>query len=138
MPSYLADTNVYIGAANDPAARRAFAAFAARHGPLAVSALVVAEVLLGIPGPARHPAAVRLVTVGRPPLAPSRADWLAAAGAVVALGGDAVTKARSFWNDALLAAQCARLGLTLVTHNAADFARLGRHLPVQTAAPFPP
>jgi len=57
--------------------------------------------------------------------------------AIVRLGGDAITKSRSFWNDALLAAQCARLGATLVTHNVAEFRRLGRHLAVQVATPFP-
>jgi predicted nucleic acid-binding protein len=57
--------------------------------------------------------------------------------AVAQLGGEAVTKSRSFWNDAILAAQCARLGVTLLTHNAKDFQRLGRHLGVHAVAPFP-
>jgi predicted nucleic acid-binding protein len=48
-----------------------------------------------------------------------------------------VTKSRSFWKDALLGAQCARLGATLVTHNLQDFRRLGRHLPLRVVAPFP-
>ena len=41
------------------------------------------------------------------------------------------------WNDALLAAQCARLQVTLITSNAKDFRRLGRHLPVDVREPFP-
>jgi predicted nucleic acid-binding protein len=58
-------------------------------------------------------------------------------GAVARLGGDAVTKSRSFWNDTLLAAQCSRMGATLLTHNTADFNRLRRVLPVQAVHPFP-
>jgi predicted nucleic acid-binding protein len=70
-------------------------------------------------------------------VAPEPDDWVSAGTAIVRLGGDAVTKSRLFWNHALLAAQCARLGATLVTHNVTDFRRLGRHLAVQVAAPFP-
>jgi predicted nucleic acid-binding protein len=81
---------------------------------------------------------VRALAAGTELVAPDRSDWIAAASAIAGLGGDAATKVlRSFWNDALLAAQCARLGLTLVTRNGADFRRLGRYLAVRTAAPFP-
>ena len=70
-------------------------------------------------------------------LDPTREDWITASGTVTRLGGEAVTKTRSFWNDALLAAQCARLGATLLTRNIADFRRLGRYLALRAAAPFP-
>jgi predicted nucleic acid-binding protein len=56
---------------------------------------------------------------------------------VARLGGKAITKGRSFWTDALLAAQCARLGATLITRNVSDFRRLGRHLALRAIAPFP-
>jgi predicted nucleic acid-binding protein len=102
-----------------------------------VSAVVAAEVLLGVADRARHPAVVRALVAGTELLAPDPSDWTTAASAIAALGGDAVTQVRSFWNDALLAAQCARLGLTVVTRNAADFQRLGRYLAVRTVAPFP-
>ena len=71
------------------------------------------------------------------PVAPETDDWLEAGAALARLGGDAATKGRSFWNDALLAAQSARLGATLVTRNVADFRHLGRHIGVQAVAPFP-
>ena len=136
-PSYLADTNVYVMAINDPTVRQRFEAFVQRHGPLLVSAIVAAEVLIGIPDVARHEAAVQALGAGSSIIAPSADDWRRAAAAVARLGCGAVTKSRSFWNDALLAAQCARLGMTLLTHNTADFRRLGRHLGVRTVAPFP-
>jgi predicted nucleic acid-binding protein len=62
---------------------------------------------------------------------------VAYAAAVGRLGGETITKSRSFWNDALLAAQCARLQVTLVTANAKDFRRLGRRLRVEVREPFP-
>jgi predicted nucleic acid-binding protein len=122
---------------NDPAFRARFEAFVRAHGPLVVSAVVAAEVLIRIPDPARHAPAARALAAGTTLLAPEPEDWVAAGAALARLRGDAVTKGRSLWNDALLAAQCARLGVTLVTHNAADFRRLARHLAVRAAAPFP-
>ncbi len=138
MPDlFVADTNVYIGAANDPADRERFEAFILEHGPLLVSAVVAAEVLLGVADVSRHAAVTDALGAGVPPLAPSAEDWTAAAMTVTRLGGDAVTKSRCFWNDALLAAQCARLGATLITRNLPDFRRLGRALALRVAAPFP-
>lgn len=134
---FVADTNLYVGAANDPEFRRRFEAFIEHHGPVVVSAIVVAEVLIGIPDVTRHSAAAAALTAGMTALAPTSEDWRGAAGAVARLGAEATTKTRSFWNDALLAAQCSRLGATVVTHNLADFRRLARHLPLRIAAPFP-
>ncbi len=136
-PLYVADTNVYIMAANDQPFRERLEAFVLAHGPLAVSAVVIAEVLLGIPDATRHRAVVRALAAGAVPTAPSARDWVRAGIAVAHLGGESVTKSRSFWNDALLAAQCGRLGAVLVTQNGADFRRLARHLPHQAVAPFP-
>lgn len=134
---YLADTNVYVTAANDPAARERFEAFLERHGPLLVSAVVVAEVLIGVRDAARHEAVAQALSAGTAVVAPTVDDWTRAATAIARLGAEDVTKGRSFWNDALLAAQCARLGVTLLTHNGADFRRLGRYLGVRAVAPFP-
>lgn len=134
---FVADTNLYVGAANDPDLRLRFEAFIENHGPLLVSAVVVAEVLIGIPDPMRHSAATSALAAGMVPLAPTEEDWRAAARTVARLGAEAATKTRSFWNDALLAAQCSRLEATLVTYNLADFRRLGRNLPLRVAAPFP-
>lgn len=137
MATYLADTNVYIRAVNDAADRAAFLDFAARQGRLPVSTVVLAEVLLGVPDADARSGLAGVIRAGDRPRTPTRADWLTAARATAALGGDSVTKSRSFWNDTLLAAQCARLGFVLVTHNTADFARLARVIPVVAVAPFP-
>ena len=135
--AYLADTNVYVTAANDDDARRKFEAFLERHGPLLVSSVVVAEVVSGIASAMSREAAVHALSAGTAVVAPNADDWTRAGMAVAHLGGGILTKSRSFWNDALLAAQCARLEVTLVTHNVKDFRRLGRYLAVHVVAPFP-
>ena len=137
MPTYVADTHIYITAARDESFREAFARFIRRRGPLQVSAVVVAEVLLGVEDASRHAAVTLSLEAGSSIVAPTEGDWLTAARAIAGLGGGAVTKGRSFWNDALLAAQCARLGSTLLTENEADFRRLRTQIGVRTARPFP-
>jgi len=137
VATYVVDTNVYIRAVNDAADRAALSAFTGRVPSLVVSTIVLAEVLLGAARPSDRVGLARVVTAGQRPNTPTRRDWLTASRAIAALGGDAVTKSHSFWNDTLLAAQCARLGLVLVTHNVADFARLARVIPVTAVAPFP-
>jgi predicted nucleic acid-binding protein len=134
---YVADAHVYLLAARDEAFRNELTSFVREHGPLCVSAVVIAEVLVAVPDTASDAAVVRNLEAGVPMLAPTEDDWIAAARAIARLGGGAVTKGRSFWNDALLAAQCARLGATLITDNEADYRRLRTHLGVRTAPPFP-
>lgn len=136
-PPYAADTNIYVHAANDPSFRARLEAFVHQNGPLVVSAIVIAEVLIGVADVGRHRAAIVALSAGTTPLAPHSDDWIAAGAAVGRLGGEAIRKRRSFWNDALLAAQCARLGVTLITSNAKDFRRLGRYVAVRVADPFP-
>jgi predicted nucleic acid-binding protein len=136
-PPYAADTNIYVRAANEPSFRARLEAFVQLHGPLVVSSVVIAEVLIGVTEAGHQTAVIRALSAGATPMAPHPDDWVAAAATVGRLGGDTITKSRSFWNDALLAAQCARLQVTLVTSNAKDFRRLGRHLPVKVREPFP-
>ena len=50
---YLADTNIYVGAANDGVFLEEFEGFVREHGALLVSTVVVAEVVIGIPDAAR-------------------------------------------------------------------------------------
>lgn len=76
---YLADTNVYVTAANDPAVREHFEAFLERHGPLLVSAVVVAEVLIGVRDAARNGAVVQALSAGTAVVAPTADDWTRAA-----------------------------------------------------------
>jgi predicted nucleic acid-binding protein len=137
VPEYLADTNVYIRAANDDAFRARLEAFVRARGPLLVSSIVVAEYLIGVADPSNQGLAARALASGAEVLAPTAANWIAAGAALGKMGGVSVTKGRSFWNDALLAAQCAELGATLITQNGADFRRLQKYIGGTTAAPFP-
>jgi predicted nucleic acid-binding protein len=102
-----------------------------------VSAIAVAEVLIGVVDVARHAAVAQALSAGTEIVASTADDWITAGAALARLGGDGVRKGRSFWNDTLLAAQSARLGATLVTHNAADFRRLRRYVAVHAVPPFP-
>jgi predicted nucleic acid-binding protein len=61
---YLADTNVYVASANDAAFRERFERFIRANGPILISAVVVAEVLLGMPDVTRHDAALRALGAG--------------------------------------------------------------------------
>lgn len=137
MTAYIADTNLYVVASHDERFRDKFEQFIASHGPLLVSSITVAEVLIGVSDVVRHAAVTRAMTAGATILAPSADDWLTAGGTIARLGGELVTKGRSFWNDALLAAQCARLGAILVTNNTTDFRRLRRYVGVRAVPPFP-
>lgn len=136
-PPYIADTNIYVMAANDPLFADRFRAFRVGTDPLTVSTVVLAELALGLPRPDMRDRMVSALTAAAPAITPTGDDWLHAASALAALGGELVTKSRSFWNDAILAAQCERLGCTLITRNAADFRRLSRYIRASVAAPFP-
>lgn len=128
------DTNVYLDADRDAElARRIAAWLAAQSDAIGVSSVVVGELLVGIASPAERTRLLRRTvgTVDAPNvLTPDHADWLAAGDALCRLGGDAATRGRSFWNDLLIAASCARAGATLLTRNTADFQRIQRVIPV--------
>jgi predicted nucleic acid-binding protein len=74
-------------------------------------------------------------------LTPSRRVWhesgdvLAKLAAQEGLAPRRVSKA--FGNDVLLGLSCREAGVTLVTDNEADFARISRVVPVPYAAPWP-
>lgn len=136
-PPYLADTNIYVMSANDASFAAEFEAFRLGTDPLVVSTVVLSELTLGLPRRETQERMVRALTAAAPALTPTGADWLRAASALAQLGGELETTSRSFWNDAILAAQCERLGFTLITRNAADFRRLRRHIDVRVSSPFP-
>ena len=105
--------------------------------PVQLLPQAVAEVLIGVSDASRHATVTRAMAPGTEIVAPIADDWIAAGAALARLGGEAITKGRSFWNDALLAAQCARLDATLVTNKAKDFRRLRRYIGVRVVPPFP-
>jgi predicted nucleic acid-binding protein len=127
------DTNVYLDASADSALAGRIADLVEASGEqVGLSSVVLAELLIGV-RPTDRARLVRWVTDGIDEaslLTPAHADWGAAGDALQRLGGDAATKGRSFWNDLLIAASCARVGATLLTRNADDFRRIQRVIPV--------
>lgn len=130
-------TNVYLDASTDAALAGRVADFIESSGDqVGLSSVVLGELLIRVRPPDRA-RLLRWVTDGieeTSMLTPTHADWLVAGDALRQLGGDAATKGRSFWNDLLIAASCARAGATLVTRNVDDFRRIRRALPVTVEA----
>ena len=133
----LYDTSVYITALRQGVASPAAQVVQENLPQTVVAAVVVAELRAG----ARTPAARRLVDdlvhwaqrVNRLET-PTATDWERAGtvlGAIRAAEPTLRSKVPTLWNDALIAATARRIGATVVTHNAADFRLLARHLPFQ-------
>jgi predicted nucleic acid-binding protein len=127
------DTNVYLDTIVDAVLAGRVAGFLdATSEHLGLSSVVLAELLVGV-RPADRARLLRWVTDGiddTAVLTPTHADWITAGDALRQLGGDDATPRRSFWNDLLIAASCARAGATLVTRNEDDFRRIRRAIPV--------
>ena len=124
------DTNVYLDAARDAGlAARLGALVADQREVVGLSSVVMAELRAGLQS---GPEGKRLLrtTIGSVEPAdyvtPTDGDWQDAGDALRRLGGDGVTKSRSFWNDLLIATSCARSGATLLTSNVRDFKRIRR------------
>ncbi|GJG86280.1 hypothetical protein tb265_14610 [Gemmatimonadetes bacterium T265] len=131
------DTNVYIDVLADSGlANRLADAVEASGEIIGLSSVVVAELLIG----ARAHERARLtafVTDGVAPsdyCTPTHEDWMAAGAALQRLGGEEATRGRSFWNDLLIAASCARVSATLLTRNVEDFRPILRIIPVAVDA----
>lgn len=132
------DTNVLIDALDDPTRDAQLAAAIAESQDVhALSSVVLAEFLIGRSGASDVEGFVGALIGEVGPdkvLTPSHDDWVTAGRAMRSLGGEAATSRRSFWNDLLLAANCARVGATLLASNARDFQRIRRVIPVETVA----
>lgn len=130
---FVLDTNVYIHALRDADARRELAAWQRRMAPfIYLHAVVLAELLVGARDEAtlarwRRAWVEPAERVGRV-ITPGAGTWELAARLVVRL----VHKRRvspggvppGFLNDCLIAASAREEGLTIVTHNTTDFARI--------------
>lgn len=134
----LFDTNVYIDLAEHPERTEGMARLVADSADtIGLSSVVVAELLIALDS---VPGRKRLLSTVIDPIeagclvTPSHGDWETAARALHLLGGNAATKRRSFWNDLLIAASCARVGATLLTSNEKDFRRVRRAIRVETVA----
>lgn len=143
---YAVDTNLFIRAFRDSVANAALARFHAAFAPFEYLSVVVAQELrAGVRRAADRARLERnLLAVfarrGRV-LTPSRQAWhdsgdlLAALAAREGLEVGRVSKA--FANDVLLGLSCREAGVTLVTDNAADFARIARIIPVPYISAWP-
>ena len=134
MPPLLLDTSVYIDALRrgDPTLARAKGLLAGER--LWLSAVVLAELLAGAAGDTR-----KLVErLGRDfdkvdrLLVPNATDWRDA-GVLLARvaevhGYESIGRAR-LMNDSLIATSASRRGVTVITTNARDFARLQQFRP---------
>jgi predicted nucleic acid-binding protein len=132
------DTNVYAIADVDAAKREWLAAaIEASDEGVALSSVVLSELTMGLDHEPRREDLIRGVAADVDTiLTPTHADWLVAGDAMRKLGGHAGTKRRSFWNDVLIAASCARTNTTLLTANRGDFKRIRAVIPVETVAAF--
>lgn len=143
---YALDTNLYIRAIREREFATELADFFARHSPRTyLSSIVLHEIIIGAGSRTRLREIE--VEIGRPFLkagrifTPSHRAWEHGAEALAKLafeyGLDRGKLPRSFVNDALIAASCAEAGVTLVTDNVRDFARIGAVLRFGFTAPWP-
>ncbi|MEK7401098.1 MAG: type II toxin-antitoxin system VapC family toxin [Gemmatimonadota bacterium] len=130
------DTNVYIDASQDSDRAKLITSIVDDIGDaVGLHSVVAAELVAGgssLGG--RSEFVQRLMRVAKGVVTPIHDDWTFAGNALRLLGADAVTTRRSFWNDLLIATSCARGGVTLLTNNQADFARIRRTIPVDILA----
>ncbi len=129
--SFVLDTNIYVDIEGDAKFDAAGRVFVARNA-VVVSSVVVAELLLAIDSASRVRLLVNLrrqVEIAGA-LTPNASDWETAALAWTRMA-PRTSQRRSFWNDLLLAASCARTGSTLITSSVSDFARIAKHIPVR-------
>ncbi len=146
MPKYVLDTNVYIAANRDPHAAAALIEFYGAHLPATyLHATVAQELLLGSTTPAARrqvrDAYLRPFEARGRMVVPSYRAWVRSGELVALLTQRRVLSpgafTRSFLNDALLAASCREEGLTLITANTRDFARLQQVERFEFLAPWP-
>lgn len=146
MRKYALDSNCYIDAIREPAARAALEAFTAREAPrLYLSAVVAAELQAG----ARSSRDRKLLNEqvwapfyrrGRI-LTPSMAAWDALGLTLSRLRAedslDLASMPRSFVFDVLIAFSCREAGVVLITRNTRDMERIRSVFRFELVAPFP-
>ena len=146
MTRYVLDTNLYVAADRDPAKAEELIGFYSAFLPFTyLHAIVAQELLLGAVESRRsrqiHAAYLAPFEARGRVITPSYQTWKRSGELVAALVRRRVIApgsfGRSFVNDALLAASCREAGLTLVTANVRDFARLQRVERFEFVSPWP-
>lgn len=146
MRKYAVDTNLYIRALRDEEAAAGLERFLSEHAPRSyLHSVVLHELLVGATTP-RSAATVEKEFAGplvrrRRLVTPSHRSWQDAGAALAQLASakklELQSVPRSFVHDALIAASCGEAGVTLVTENGRDFARLRGVLRFEFVAPWP-
>jgi predicted nucleic acid-binding protein len=129
------DTNLYIRALREPDVRRELGRFLGRVGTrIRLHAVVAMELRAGARTPSQRAELNSLIAADamRDRIVTPSFDAYQQAGRIIA---DLAVRERfdataipSFVNDAIMAASCREEGVTLVTANQSDFARIARHL----------
>lgn len=146
MTRFAIDTNLYIRALRDAVAAEALDRFMSEYAPRCyLNSVVLHELLMGAPRDGSHAAIEKgiadpITRRGRV-ITPSHRSWRDAGTALARLSTakkiDLRSAPRSMVNDALIAASCGEAGVTLVTDNVRDFARLRSVLRFEYASPWP-
>ncbi|MBI4614990.1 MAG: type II toxin-antitoxin system VapC family toxin [Planctomycetes bacterium] len=146
MTKYAIDTNLYVDALRNPERAVVFQSHYRKLAPaLYMSAVVVEELLAGAVTAARARTLTREVLesferTGRV-VTPSYGAWKRSGNVLASLarreGLDLRRVPKSFVNDVLLAVSCREAGLTLITENLDDFARIRREFRFEFVAPWP-
>lgn len=144
--SYVVDTNLYIEAQGNPAFRAALRAFLERASRrVRVSAVVLHELLVAATTKAAVDAVKReVITPFQRHLRVIETDvavWQEAAAIYAELRAlrayDSALRNASFRHDILIAASCRRVGATLITANAKDFALIDQVRGFRFVTAFP-
>lgn len=143
---YTLDTNLFIRGFREPEANAALVRFHAAFAPFEYLSVVVAQELrAGTRRPAdRRRLERELLDVfersGRI-ITPSARAWQESGDVLATLatreGLEPGRVSKAFANDVLLGLSCREAGVTLITENVADFARISRVVPVPYIAPWP-
>ena len=146
LRKYALDTNLFIDGFRDRDAEARLTEFHRRYAPGEyLSAVVSLELRAGARSSEDAAQLERHVFApfqsrGRV-FAPSYATWKLAGGALadlVGAGGPTLSQvSRGFYNDVLLAASCREHGITLVTRNDRDFAKIARVLAFDFVSAWP-
>jgi predicted nucleic acid-binding protein len=143
---FVVDTNLFIRGFRDPAASAALVRFHAAFAPFEYLSVVVAQELrAGVRRPAErarleHELFAVFERRGRV-LVPSQQAWHTSGDVLADLaareGLEVSRISKAFGNDVLLGLSCREAGVTLVTDNTRDYARISRIVPVPFVPPWP-
>lgn len=145
-PKYVVDTQLFINAFRDGAAKEALELFHYGFAPFEYLSVVVAqEILAGVRQPADRRSLERyLLSVferTKRVITPSAETWHVSGDVLAAMakqeGLELARVSKAFANDILLAASCREAGCILITENLRDFERIRRFIAFDFVPPWP-